>query len=425
MVYLSNGPKGSPKMISLPDLFNMSLSSLFENTLRAVLSLLGIAIGIAAVFMIFTLSQGGKRVIFSELETLGLNSFFISRDYKDDTKNGLTITPHTGITESNLDLLFKGFHKKASILSPVVTDDLLPIYQANGKRIYSQLMGVNSSYLTNTKQKLSSGRKLSFFDIEKKHKVVVVTESIINEMRLSPQEAIKKTITIGETIYQIIGVLEDKNLSFLSSIGSVNERGLNNSIYLPYNILLNAQDSEYIAYIYGEIINKSDIDNLAKSMITRLTLLNLSKFDYRYSSMDSYISVANKILKNVTFLGGISSLAALFVGGIGIMNMMSTSVVERTAEIGLRKALGASNLDIKKQIILESLLITIIGSLFGIIIGLIASFIISLLVNTPFSISPLAIFSSIFITLFVGVLSGYIPANKAASITPVEALNHE
>ena len=160
-------------------------------------------------------------------------------------------------------------------------------------------------------------------------------------------------------------------------------------------------------------------------MIKQLALLHQSKFDYRFSSMDSYINVANNILKNVTFLGGVSSLAALFVGGIGIMNMMSTSVVERTAEIGLRKALGASNKDIKKQIILESLLITIIGSLLGILIGVIASFIISLLVEAPFSISPLAIFSSIFITLLVGVVSGYIPANKAASITPVEALNHE
>lgn len=412
-------------MIALSDLFSMSLLSLFENKLRAILSLLGIAIGIAAVFMIFTLSQGGKRVIFSELETLGLNSFFISRDYKNIKDDDLTIVSHTGITKGNLKFLFEDYQEKTGILSPVVTDNLLAIFQPNGKRIYSQLMGVNDRYLNNKKQILSSGRKLSIFDLEKNNKVVVVTESIIKEMRLSSQNALGKTITIGDTAYQIIGVLKDKKLSFLSSIGSVNERGINNSIFLPYNILLNAQDSEYISYIYGEIINKKDIESVTKSMITRLTLLNKSQFDYHFSSMDSYINVANNILKNVTFLGGISSLAALFVGGIGIMNMMSTSVVERTAEIGLRKALGASNLDIKKQIILEALLITIIGSLFGIFIGLVTSFIISLLVDTPFSISPLAIFSSIFVTLLVGILSGYIPANKAASITPVEALNHE
>lgn len=412
-------------MISIPDLFDMSVYSLFENKVRAILSLLGIAIGIAAVFMIFTLSQGGKRVIFSELETLGLNSFFISREYKNTEEDKLVIESHTGITQGNLSMLFDGFQDKTNILSPVVTDRVLPVYQPNGKRIYSELMGVNDSYLKGSKEELSSGRKLSIFDLKKQNKVVVVTESIISEMKLTPEVALKKSITIGETAYQIIGVLKDKNLNFLSSIGSVNQRGINNTIYLPYNMLLKAQDSEYISYIYGEIIHKKDIDSVANSMIKRLTLTNQSKFDYRYSSMDNYINVANNILKNVTFLGGISSLAALFVGGIGIMNMMSTSVVERTAEIGLRKALGASNNDIKKQIILESLLITIIGSLLGIAIGLITSFIISLLVDAPFSISPLAIFSSIFITLLVGILSGYIPANKAASITPVEALNYE
>lgn len=412
-------------MVTFSDLYSMSMFSLFENKLRAVLSLLGIAIGIAAVFMIFTLSQGGKRVIFSELETLGLNSFFVSRDYKNSEEDRLNIASHTGIIESDLTDLFKGYELKTSVLSPVVTDSLLPIYQPNGKRIFSQLMGVNDSFLMGEKQKLSSGRKLSFFDLKNKNKVVVVTESIIKEMNLTPTTALKQALTIGETAYQIIGVLEDKNLNFLSSIGSVNQRGINNTIYLPYNILLIAQDSDYISYIHGEIINKNETDYVANSMIKRLTLKHQSKFDYRFSSMDGYINVANNILKNVTFLGGISSLAALFVGGIGIMNMMSTSVVERTSEIGLRKALGASNKDIKKQIILESLLITIIGSFLGIIIGLVASFIISLLVDAPFNISLLAIFSSIFITLLVGILSGYIPANKAASITPVEALNHE
>ena len=412
-------------MIAVSDLFSMSILSLFENKLRAILSLLGIAIGIAAVFMIFTLSQGGKRVIFSELETLGLNSFFVSRDYKDDVADGLTIDSHTGITRSNLNSLFEGYYQKTTILSPVVTDDLLPVYQPNGKRIYSQLMGVNDSFLTGDQQKISSGRKLSFFDLEKENKVVVVTESIIKEMKLTPALALKNVLTIGETAYQIVGVLKDKNLNFLSSIGSVSQRGINNTIYLPYNVLLSAQDSEYITYIHGEIINKKEIEDVTNGMIKRLTLLNNSMFDYTFSSMEGYINVANNILKNVTFLGGISSLAALFVGGIGIMNMMSTSVVERTSEIGLRKALGASNNDIKKQIILESLLITTIGSLLGIIIGLGTSLVISLLVGAPFSISPLAIFSSIFITLLVGDLSGYIPANKAASITPVEALNHE
>jgi len=412
-------------VIALSDLFSMSIFSLFENKLRAILSLLGIAIGIAAVFMIFTLSQGGKRVIFSELETLGLNSFFISRNYENDEDDGLTIAAHTGITKSDLTDLFKAYQNKTTVLSPVVIDSTLAIYQPNGKRIYSQLMGVNDSFLNGGKQELSSGRKLSFFDLEKRNKVVVVTDSIIKEMQLTPKKALENKLTIGETTYQIIGVLKDKKLNFLSSIGSVSQRGINNTIYLPFNVLLDAQGSEYITYIHGEIINKNETETVAKSMIKQLALLHQSKFDYRFSSMDSYINVANNILKNVTFLGGISSLAALFVGGIGIMNMMSTSVVERTAEIGLRKALGASNKDIKKQIILESLLITIIGSLLGILIGVIASFIISLLVEAPFSISPLAIFSSIFITLLVGVVSGYIPANKAASITPVEALNHE
>jgi len=412
-------------MVSYSDLFNMSVSSLLQNKLRAMLSLLGILIGIAAVFMIFTLSQGGKRVIFSELESLGLNSFFISREYKDDEKDGLTIAAHTGITETNISDLLEGFHDKTNILSPVVTDRSLSIYQPNGKQIYGKLMGVNESYLKGKNQIITTGRKLSIFDIQKRNKVVVITESIVKKMNMSPKMALKQMLTIGETSYQIIGVLKDKELNFLSSIGSVDQRSINNSIFLPYNVLLKVKDSKYISYIYGEIIHKKDLADTANNIIKRLNLLNKSAFYYKFNSRGSYINVANNILKNVSFLGAISSLAALLVGGIGIMNMMSTSVVERTAEIGLRKALGASNLDIKKQIILESLLLTVVGSLLGIIVGLFASFIISLLVNTPFNISILAILSSILVTLIVGVFSGYIPANKAANITPVEALNYE
>jgi len=409
-------------VISLVDLFRISILSLFESKLRAILSLLGIAIGIAAVFMIFTLSQGGKRVIFSELESLGLNSFYVSRDYSVTSTDD---SFETGINQSDLDKLFEKYKKETLIISPVVSDDFLSIYQLSGKKIYAKLNGVNESFLSSEKQILAAGRKLSYFDLLHKNKVIVITESIAKEMKLTPRTALKKTLMIAEINYQIIGVLRDKKLNFLSSIGSVNQKGINNTIYLPFNVLLKAQGSEQISYLYGELINKDKIKQVANNMTKYLTLLHQSKFIYTFSSMDGYITVANNILKNVSFLGGVSSLAALFVGGIGVMNMMSTSVVERTAEIGLRKALGASNKDIKKQIIIESLLITIIGSMLGVFIGVILSVIVSLLVDAPFRISPLAIFASITITLLVGILSGYIPANKAASITPVEALNHE
>lgn len=415
-------------MIKWTDLLEMAISSVFENKFRAILSLLGISIGIAAVFMIFTLSQGGKRVIFSELETLGLNSFSVFRNYDEEEEDNLNSSipqGHTGITLNNAKMILSNCCAEEANLSPVLERRNMSISLINDKDVWGTVLGVNEAYLEIGTQTLERGRKLNHFDIEQQHKVAVVTTSILRALEIPDEKALSSSISIDNTLYQIVGVLKDKQLNFLSSIGSVNQRGINNQVFLPYNVFLTSQRTDYISYFHGEAADKGNIPKLVNTLTTQLSLFNKARFSYTNSSMEGSINVADNILKNVTLLGLISSCAALFVGGIGIMNMMSTSVVERTSEIGLRKALGATSTDIKKQIIIEALLITLLGSLLGMFFGVLISLGISLLINAPFSISLLSVGISLLITFIVGMLSGYIPANNASKITPIEALNHE
>lgn len=412
-------------MITKRDLYEMSLSSLFENKLRAFLSLLGITIGIAAVFVIFNVSHGGKQVIYSELETLGLTSAWIYRDYNLKDQRDVILPDHTGIDLDDYQSIVKTCCSSITILSPVVNFERAKVMGLKPNPMITSVQGVNEQFLQGNGYKLLQGRKLSHFDIDQRHKVAVITESVRDDLGLRNSEVIGSVISLYEQSFTLVGLVKNKDLSFLASIGSVDTRGINNYIYIPYSVALSLKNSSFINTFYLETKDVADTRGVAGHIVKMLEQRHKDRFKYKMDTMDFYISVTDSILGNVTAVGVLSALATVLVGSIGVMNMMSTSVVERTSEIGLRKAIGASTGDIKAQILLESLMLTSIGSVIGLALGVFCTIVASKLLEIELMLSFWSVLLSIGITLVVGVLSGYFPAKRAAGISPVQALNDE
>lgn len=412
-------------MIAIGDLLGMSLASLLQNKFRALLSLLGITIGIAAVYVIINVSQGGRQVIFSELESLGLTSAWVYRDYEPREGEELQSPGHSGILIEDFEEIQSNCCREVSLFSPVVRFKKTEVAGLKRIPLLTDVQGVNERFLLGNGYPLLQGRKLSVFDVEQRHKVAIVTESVRDDLGLSNNNVIGNVIDLFDQPFTIVGLVKNKDLSFLSSIGSIDSRGINNTIYIPHSVALSLKNSSMIDSLYLETFEVEDAKPIAQNIAAQLEQRSRGRFRFRSETMDSYINVAESILGNVAAIGLLSAFATVIVGSIGIMNMMSTSVVERTSEIGLRKAIGASSADIKGQILLESIALTGVGSLIGLMIGIGATALASLLLDIEQQFTLWSVIVSIGITLIVGLVSGYIPARRAANISPVEALNHE
>lgn len=415
---------GLSSMRLLWDSAIQALFALKDNRLRTLLSILGIAIGIAAVMAVGAVSKGGNYLIFSELETFGLNSVWVYRDHDDKDPHRL-VREGSGIKNDDYASLQSGCCPAVRRISAIVHGEKRSIVQNHNRYSNADVQGVDTDYTRISNDVITAGRGLRGPDIVSRRAVALLGSTVVSDLFGTDTSPIGKEFRINGRKFTVIGLLKPKSRDFLASIGSSGGQDANNRILIPYTLQQQINGDKEINYVQAEAVSLTQAPAAAGQIIDTLTWRNGRNYRYRSETMASYISTTDNILNGVSIIGIVAASVSLLVGGMGIMNIMSTSVLERTREIGLRKAVGARPQDIQLQFLLEATAISSFGGAIGLALGSLASVLLAMLTHFPLTPSPGLILIGLAVSIVVGIASGYLPARRAARLAPVEALRYE
>ena len=402
------------------NLFKVSLKAVASNWLRSMLSMLGIIIGVLAVIIMMAIGQGSKESIRQELSTMGTNLLTIRPGA--DMRGGVRQDPSSMQTLKMADyeriLREKKFVTK---VSPEVTASGQAIYGNNNTT--TTVYGESTDYLDIKLWEIEEGECFTEEDIKKAAKKVVVGATIVKELFGNGIDPIGKTIRFKSIPMTIVGVLKSKGY---------NNWGMDqdNVIIAPYTTVMKrvaAQTffSSIVCSAVTEELSDAAIEELTQILRDNHKLKGDADDDFTIRSQAEIMETMSSTMDSVTFILVMAAAFSLFVAVIGIMNIMFVSVTERTKEIGLRMAVGATGSIISFQFLIESVLISFTGGLIGVILGVLASYGVEAIFHVPTSVPAWSIYVSFLVCVFVGLFFGYVPALKAARMDPIEAIRHE
>ena len=395
--------------------FRQALQNVWSNKLRTFLTMLGIIIGVMAVIVIVGLGNGMTQSMRDSFSAMGTNTLSINIwGYGSRT---VTVEDVYAIGTKNPDLI-------RSISPQIDFSNNTPKVGTTTYR-YSTVAGVDENFTSMKNYTVAQGRGLQYMDM-KDNKQVCVIGDYLNRVAYGGR-GVGQTIKLGPYKFRIVGVLNAKVNNTSMQQGSDDD-----CIYLPYTIAMRLSNTA-MASSYIAIMSDESKANEAKAVVEAY-LTDLFKSDsafYVYSASEWLEEMNNMINMVIVVLTGIASIS-LLVGGIGIMNIMLVSVTERTREIGIRKALGAKERVILSQFVVEAATTSALGGVLGIVLGYIVSMAanhVLPMISSDIDVTVSPSFNSIAvafgISVFIGVLFGYLPAKRAARLNPIEALRYD
>ncbi len=388
----------------------MSLQNIRSNKMRTFLTTLGIIIGVAAVIAMITIVNGVIDSVMGQFSSLGAGTLSVSIT-GSALKSGLTENDLQNIAE--LDNV-AGISPSVSIRTTAARGtEFLDNVSVEGK----------NEYYFQKDDIISYGRALTKSDIDNESYVCIIDQDLADNL-FRGEDPLGQQVIVNGIRYTVIGLEGDDN-SLMSAM-AVMGASTDGTIIIPYTNAMKMAGSNSITSleVYIEDTNRTDelIDDVEAVLYKAF---NENEDCYSTFSMDSLLDTMNQMMSTMTYmLAGIASIA-LLVGGIGIMNMMLVSVSERTKEIGLRKAMGATPGRIQLQFLLEAIVLSLMGGIVGVILGLLISFVGAQLLNTNFTISMSAIGLGVGFSAAVGIIFGWAPARKASRLNPIDALRSE
>ena len=401
------------------NLFKISIRAVGNNKMRSFLSMLGIIIGIAAVIIMMALGQGSKQSIRSELSTMGTNLLTIRPGA--DMRGGVRQDPSAMQTLKMADYERIMREKKfVTKVSPEVTASGQVVYGNNNTT--TTIYGESTDYLDIKQWPIEEGDCFTEEDINKAAKKVVIGKTIVTELFGEGADPIGKTIRFKSIPMTVVGVLKAKGY---------NSWGMDqdNVIIAPYTTVMKriaAQTwfSSIVCSAITEDLSDAAIEELTQMLRDNHKLKGDVDDDFTIRSQAEMMETMSSTMDTLTFFLAFAAAISLIVAGIGIMNIMLVSVTERTKEIGLRMAVGATGRDISLQFLVESVLISVTGGLLGVLLGCGFSGLLPKL-GMPSSVPAWSIYLSFLVCVIIGVLAGLLPALKAARMDPIEAIRHE
>ncbi len=380
----------------------MSWENIITNKLRSLLTMLGIVIGVASIIALITIVQGATNSISEEVTALGVNKITVN----------VRGTPlKQGLSEQDMENIAQV--DNISGLSPTIPGTSNIVYEGKVKENVA-VQGKNEVYFQSDSSLLQSGRPINILDLESKNQVAVIGGDIAKELYYG-LDPIGRDLMIHGTTYTVIGTL--------TSSSRFSTTSNNEAVIIPYTTALRSLGVKHISSLDVFLLDT----NFADDTVTDIERVLHSTFNYKenaYSifNMGDMIESFQSMMSIMSLLlAGIAAIS-LVVGGIGIMNMMLVSITERTTEIGLRKALGATPNTIQLQFIIEAIFLSIFGGLLGLIVGSLVAYIATILIGVGFSIQLSTIALALGFSAIVGIVFGYTPARKASRLNPIDAL---
>ncbi len=398
--------------------FLMAWSSLVANKMRSLLTMLGIIIGVAAVIALVSIGYGVRQQITESISSLGSNLLMV---YPGAPRTP-GVRPVAGANKTIKLSDYEAVSKMDSVqaASPVASNSYLTVYMS--KNWTTTVNGANADFQYVNNWTMKSGRFITDSQIERRERVAVIGATVAKNL-FGNEDPIGKDIRIHKNSFKIVGVLDEKGSGTMGN-------DQDDVIVVPYTTMMErVMGVDYLRMIYiqakeGQDLERvqADIENILR---VRHGIKNPDLDDFNVNNMASIMKAVEENTATMTlFLGAVAAIS-LLVGGIGIMNIMLVSVTERTREIGVRKALGATYRTIITQFLIEAVVISLVGGAIGIVVGIGASQLIATVAKLKTVVTTGPILLSFGFSMSIGLVFGLYPARKAAKLNPIDALHYE
>jgi len=408
--------------MSASEAMRIACEAILKNKVRSFLTMLGVIIGVAAVIIMVAISAGTEATIQEQITSLGSNLIFVQAAF---TRAGPGQAQQGGLVYDDAAAIQQGVDGVTSVVVEQQSTENIKAGDVTLEDV--ELLGTTSEFPSVRDMEIASGRYFTDEEIERKGKLAVLGSSAAESL-FGTESAVGQYITAGTTKLAVIGVFKERGL--------VGNTDFDSRVYLPIKLVFQKFTFNPFARFMGDRIRmiyvEVDPEADQQKIIQQIELLLVKRHDVTVDSEDFTITTQQDIISTResttsafrSLLGWVAGVS-LIVGGIGIMNIMLVSVTERTREIGLRQAVGATPADIRLQFLAEALLLSVIGGLLGMLVGVGGAYIFGAVSDMRTVIQPASILLAFGSAALVGAFFGYYPASQASQLDPIEALRYE
>jgi len=406
----------------ISDLLQESFLALSANKVRSSLTILGIVIGVASVIAMVSIGQGSQSSIESSIQSIGSNLIMVMPGAQRGFGGGVSSARGSAqsLTQADADAI-----GKEVVSVKAVAPDLSQRYQitAKGTNSNTSVDGVTAAYAEVKSIGVTQGSFITDQNNLSLSKVAVIGPTTRDDLfGADADNVVGQAIKINKIEFKVIGITESKGGSGFSNQDDI--------IYIPLSTMQRyLAGADYVSTINIEA-DSADVMSAVQEQVNSLLMVrhkisDATLVDFNILNQSDIVATASSVTNTLTMLLAAIAGISLIVGGIGIMNMMLTTVTERTKEIGLRKSIGATRQDISGQFLVEAVMLTVLGGIIGILLGWLISLAVSSFAGLTTTVSTMSIILAFGVSAAIGLIFGYYPAHRASKLNPIEALRFE
>jgi putative ABC transport system permease protein len=400
--------------LCLSEIVGFVLDTFCTNKVRFVLTALGMVIGTASLILVVTIGLTGKQYVLQQIQAVGANMIYV--DYEGGGQR-ITATPADNLTVEDLKAV------EQQVMGINAASPMVQLHErilaGEGKERDIMILGVSPDYRYVRNLDILAGRFFDEQDTQARNKVVIMQQQLAGLLYGSQDAAVGKTIRLSGLPFVIVGTFKERVETFgMSEVG-------NDTVLIPYTVARYFTSTDSVKQLFFSTRTATEVPQVTQQIYQVIKSRHRPESVYHVENLTQLLSVAAKTANALTVVLLLISTVTLLVSGVGIMNIMLATVSARIREIGIRKAIGATNREIKFQFLAEALFISLAGGIVGIVIGLMLPLMVRWFTDFRIPISGLSAIIAIVVSSLVGVLFGTVPATRAARLDPVESLRYE